>query len=60
MPRSTENTRIGKTRDLLKKTGDIKRTFHARIGMIKERNSKDATEAEEIKRRWQEYREELF
>ena len=51
---------MGKTRDLLKKTGDIKQTFHGRMGMIKDRNGKDATEAEEIKRRWQEYTEELF
>ena len=55
-----ENNRMGKTRDLLKKTGDIKQTFHGRMGMIKDRNGKDATEAEEIKRRWQEYTEELF
>ena len=53
------NNRIGKTRDL-KKTGDIKQTFHGRMGMIKDRNGKDATEAEEIKRRWKEYTEELY
>ena len=47
-----ENNRMGKTRDLFKKTGDIKETFHARLGMIKDRNSKDLTEAEEIKKRW--------
>ena len=46
-----ENNRTGKTRDLFKKTGDIKEIFHARIGMIKDRNSKDLTEAEEIKKR---------
>ena len=46
-----ENNRMGKTRDLFKKTGDIKETFHARLGMIKDRNSKDLTEAEEIKKR---------
>ena len=46
-----------KTRDLLKKTGDIKGTFHARMGTIKDRNSKDLTEAEEIKKRLQEYTE---
>ena len=46
-----------KTRDLVKKIGDIKRTFHARMGTIKNRNSKDLTEAEEIKKRWQEYTE---
>ena len=54
-----ENNRMGKTRDLFKKTGDIKGTFHARMGMIKDRNGKDLTEAEEIKKRWQEYTEEL-
>ena len=49
----------GKTRNLFKKIGDIKGIFHARMGMIKDRNGKDLTEAEEIKKRWQEYREEL-
>ena len=53
-----ENNR--KTRDLFKKIGDIKRMFHARMGMIKDRNGKDLTEAEEIKKRWQEYTEELY
>ena len=53
-----ENNRIGKTRDLFKKIEDIKGTFHARMGMIKNRNGKDLTEAEEIKKRWQEYTEE--
>ena len=48
-----ENTRMGKTRDLFKKIGDIKGIFHARMGMIKERNGKDLTEVEEIKKRWQ-------
>ena len=48
---------MGKNRDLVKKTGDIKGTFYARISMIKDRNSKDLTEAEEIKKRWQEYTE---
>ena len=50
-----ENNRMGKTRYLFKKTGDIKRTFHARMGKIKDRSSKDLliTEAEEIKKRWQ-------
>ena len=48
-----------KTRYLFKKTGDIKGTFHARTGMIKDRNSKDLTETEEIKKRWQEYTEKL-
>ena len=46
-----------KTRDLFKKTGGIKGTFHARMGTIKDRNGKDLTEAEEIKKRWQEYTE---
>ena len=49
-----ENNRIGKTKDLFKKTGDIKGTFPARIDMIKDKNCKNLTEAEEIKR-WQEY-----
>ena len=49
----------GKTRNLFKKIGDIQGTFHARMGMIKDRNGKDITEAEEIKKRWQEYIEEL-
>ena len=48
------------TRDLFKKIRDIKGTFHARIGMIKDRNGKDLTEAEDIKKRWQEYTEELY
>ena len=51
---------MGKTRDLFKKIGDIKGTFHARTGMIKDTNGKDLTEAEEIKKRWQEYTEELY
>ena len=54
-----ENNRMGKTRGPFKKTGYIKGTFHARMGMKKDRNSKDQTEAEEIKKRWQEYKEEL-
>ena len=49
-----------KTRDLFRKIGDIKGTFHANMGMIKSRNSKDPSEAEEIKKRWQEYTEELY
>ena len=52
--------RIVKTRNLFKKTGYIKRTFHARMGMIKDRNGKDLTKAEEIKKRSQEYTEELY
>ena len=51
---------MGKTRDFFKKTGDIKGTFHARMGMIKDRNGKDLAKAEKIKRRWQEYTEELY
>ena len=51
---------MGKTRYLFKKTGDTKGTFHARMGMIKDRNGKDLTEAEEIKKRWQEHIEELY
>ena len=51
---------MGKTRDLFKKIGDIKRLFHARMGMIKDRNSNDLTEAKDSKKRWQEYTEELY
>ena len=47
-----ENNRMGKTRDLFKKIGDIKRMFHARMSIVKGRNCKDLTEAEEIKKRW--------
>ena len=50
---------MGKTRDLFKKIRDIKRTFHAKMGSIKDRNGMDLTEAEDIKKRWQEYTEEL-
>ena len=55
-----ENNRMGKTRDLLKKIGDTKGTFHAKMGKIKDRNGMDLTEAEDIKKRWQEYTEELY
>ena len=55
-----ESNKMGKTRDLFKKIGDIKGTCHARMGMLKYRNGKDLTEAEEIKRRWQEYTGELY
>ena len=55
-----KNNRIGKTRDLFKKIGDTKGTFHAKIGTIKDRNGKDLTEAEEIRKKWQEYTEELY
>ena len=51
---------MGKTRDLFNKIGDIKGTFHARMDTIKDRNVKDLTVAEEIKKRWQEYIEELY
>ena len=51
---------MGKTRDLFKKTGDIKGTSHSRRGTIKDRNSMDLTEAEKIKKRWQEYTDELY
>ena len=54
-----ENNRMGKTRDLFKKIRDTKRTFHAKMGLIKDRNGMDLTEAEDIKR-WQEYTEELY
>ena len=55
-----ENNRMGKTRDLFKKIRDIKGTFYAKIGSIKDRNGMDLTEAEDIKKRWQEYTEELY
>ena len=54
-----ENNRMGKTRDLFKKIRDTKVTFHARMGTMKDRNGRDLTEAEDIKKRWQEYTEEL-
>ena len=54
-----ENNRMGKTRDLFKKIRDTKGTFHAKMGSIKERNGIDLREAEDIKKRWQEYTEEL-
>ena len=55
-----ENNRMGKSRDLFKKIGDTKGTFHAIMGSIKDRNDMDLTEAEDIKKRWQEYTEELY
>ena len=55
-----ENNRMGKTRDLFKKIRDTKGIFHAKMGTIKERNGRDLTEAEDIKKRWQEYTEELY
>ena len=54
-----ENNRMGKTRDLFKKIRDTKRTFQAKMGSIKNRNGMDQTKAEDIKKRWQEYTEEL-
>ena len=51
---------MGKTRDLIKQTGDTKGTLHAKMGTIKYRNGTDLTEAEDIKKRWQEYIEELY
>ena len=51
---------MGKTRDLVKKIRDTKGTFHAKMGSIKDRNGMDLTEAEDIKKRWQEYTEELY
>ena len=55
-----ENSRTGKTRDLFKKIRDTKGTFHAKMGLIKDRNGLDLIEAEDIKKRWQEYTEELY
>ena len=55
-----ENNRMGKTSDLCKKIRDTKGTFHAKMGSIKDRNGMDLTEAEDIKKRWQKYTEELY
>ena len=55
-----ENNRMGKTRDLFKKIRDTKGTFHAKMGSIKDRNGRALTEAEDIKKRWQEYTKELY
>ena len=55
-----ENNRMGKTRDLLKKIRDTKGTIHAKMGTIKDRNGRNLTEAEDSKKRWQEYTEELY
>ena len=55
-----EKNRMGKTRDLFKKIRDTKGTFHAKLVTIKDRNGMDLTEAEDIKKRWQEYTEELY
>ena len=55
-----ENNRMGKSRDVFKKSRDTKGIFHAKMGTIKDRNGMDLTEAEDIKKRWQEYTEELY
>ena len=55
-----ENNRMGKTRDLFKKIRDTKGTFHAKMGSIKDRNGMDPTEAEDIKKRWQQHTEDLY
>ena len=55
-----ENKRMGKTRDPFRKIRDTKGTFHAKMGSIKDRNGMDLTKAEDIKKRWQEYTEELY
>ena len=60
MQKIEENKRMGKTRDLFKKMRDTKGTFHAKMGTIKDRNGMHLTEAENIKKRWQEYTEELY
>ena len=60
MQKIEENNRMGKTRDLFKKIRDTKGTFHAKMGIIKDRNHMDLTEGEDIKKRWQEYTEELY
>ena len=60
MQRNSGKQRMGKTRDLFKKIGSTKGTFHAKMGTIKDRNSKHLTEAEEMKKRLQEYTNELY
>ena len=55
-----ENNRMGKTRELFKKIRDTEGTFHEKMGSVKDRNGMDLTEAEDIKKRWQEYTEELY
>ena len=55
-----ESNRVGKTRDLFKKIRDTKGIFHAKMGSIKDRNGMDLTETQDIKKRWQEYTEELY
>ena len=60
MKETEENNGMGKTRDLFKEIRDTKGTFHAKMGSIKDRNGMDLTEAKDIKKRWQEYTEELY
>ena len=60
MQKIGESNRMGQTRGLFLKIGDIKETFNAKMGTIKDRKDKDLTEAKEIKKRWQEYTEELY
>ena len=60
MQRNRENQQNGKTRDFLKKIRDIKGIFHAKMGLIKDRNGMDLKEAEDIKKRWKKYTEELY
>ena len=60
MQRNRGKEQNGKQTDLFKKTRDTKRTFHAKIGSINDRNALDLTEAEDIKKRWQEYTEDLY
>ena len=60
MQRNREHNRMGKIRDLFKKIRDTKGTFHAKMGLIKDRNVMDLTETEDIKKKWQEYKEELY
>ena len=60
MQRNKGNNRLGKTRDLFKKSRDTKGKFHAKMGILNDRNGMDLTEAEDIKKKWQEYTEELY
>ena len=60
MKRNGENNRMEKTRDIVKKIGNTMGTFHAKMGSMKDRNDMDLTEAEDIKKKWQEYTEELY
>ena len=60
MQRNRGNNRLGKTRDLFKKIRNTKGTFHVKMGTIKDRNGMDLTEAENVRKRWQEYTEELY